>query len=161
MDRVLDLPRMTEVRRRLRDEERRLVLTNGCFDVLHVGHVRLLATARELGDALVVALNADESVRRLKGPTRPVNPEQARAEVLAALRPVDYVVLFSQDTPLETIQALLPDILVKGGDWPLEGIVGRDVVEAQGGRVVRIPLVDGFSTTRTLERLDGESDGAN
>jgi len=135
-----------------------LVLTNGVFDLLHPGHVTLLETARSLGAALVVGLNTDASVRRLgKGLDRPVNAEQSRARVLAALAAVDAVVMFDEDTPLELVQGLRPDVLVKGADYPRERIVGADFVEARGGRVVRVPLVPETSTTRIVERLRATS----
>jgi rfaE bifunctional protein nucleotidyltransferase chain/domain len=142
----------------------RLVFTNGCFDILHPGHVDLLARARALGDGLLVGLNSDASVRRLKGPARPLNPEDQRAFVLAHLASVDFVVLFAEDTPLELITAVRPQVLVKGGDWTKERIVGRDVVEADGGRVLSLPLLPGFSTTAVIERaagLHGESPPRN
>ena len=129
-----------------------VVFTNGCFDLLHAGHARYLRLARELGDHLVVGLNSDDSVRRLKGEGRPLTPEVERAEILAALEPVDAVTLFAEDTPLDLIRALLPDILVKGGDWRLEAIVGRAEVEAAGGKVLTIPLVPGRSTSGIVER---------
>ncbi len=131
---------------------RRVVFTNGCFDLLHAGHVRLLEAARAQGDLLVLGLNSDASVRRLKGPSRPVLPEAERAEALLALETVDRVVLYDQDTPLETIQALVPDVLVKGADWAPGTIVGADVVEAAGGQVVRVDLLAGRSTTGLIER---------
>jgi D-beta-D-heptose 7-phosphate kinase/D-beta-D-heptose 1-phosphate adenosyltransferase len=131
----------------------RVVFTNGCFDLLHPGHVALLEAARAEGDALVVGLNSDRSVRALKGPTRPVLPEVERSEALLALEAVDAVVVYDEDTPLETIQRLLPDVLVKGADWAEERIVGRVEVLAAGGRVVRVPLVKGRSTTQVLERI--------
>ena len=135
-----------------------LVFTNGVFDLLHPGHVTLLETARSLGAALVVGLNTDASVRRLgKGLDRPVNAGPARARVLAALAAVDAVVMFDEDTPLELVQALRPDVLVKGADYPRERIVGADFVEARGGRVVRVPLVPETSTTRIVERLRATS----
>ena len=135
-----------------------LVFTNGVFDLLHPGHVTLLETARSLGAALVVGLNTDASVRRLgKGRDRPVNAEQSRARVLAALAAVDAVVMFDEDTPLELVQGLRPDVLVKGADYPRERIVGADFVEARGGRVVRVPLVPETSTTRIVERLRATS----
>jgi D-beta-D-heptose 7-phosphate kinase/D-beta-D-heptose 1-phosphate adenosyltransferase len=135
-----------------------LVFTNGVFDLLHPGHVTLLETARSLGAALVVGLNTDASVRRLgKGPDRPVTPETSRARVLAALAAVDAVVLFDEDTPLELVHALRPDLLVKGADYPRDRIVGADFVEARGGRVVRVPLVPETSTTRIVERLRATS----
>ncbi|MDH4063683.1 MAG: D-glycero-beta-D-manno-heptose 1-phosphate adenylyltransferase, partial [Acidobacteriota bacterium] len=129
-----------------------VVFTNGVFDVLHPGHVRYLAEARRQGDALIVGLNADASVRRLKGPDRPISPAGERAEVLAALAAVDAVVIFDEETPLALITALQPDVLVKGADWAHDAIVGRDVVEARGGRVVRVPIVAGHSTSSILDR---------
>jgi rfaE bifunctional protein nucleotidyltransferase chain/domain len=139
-------------RRRWRDEGRRVVFTNGCFDLLHPGHIALLESARAEGDVLVVGLNSDRSVRMLKGEGRPVLPEAERAEALLALETVDAVVVYDEDTPRETIAALQPDVLVKGADWPEDNIVGRDVVEARGGRVVRMPLEPGFSTTELIRR---------
>jgi D-beta-D-heptose 7-phosphate kinase/D-beta-D-heptose 1-phosphate adenosyltransferase len=132
---------------------RRVVFTNGCFDLLHPGHIRCLEQARALGDLLIVAINSDASVRRLKGPGRPVMPEAERAEVLAALAAVDYVTVFEGDTPREIISKLLPDVLVKGGDWGPDQIVGREEVEAAGGRVVSIPLEPGYSTTGILAKI--------
>lgn len=137
----------------LRDAGRRIVFTNGVFDLLHPGHLRYLQAARALGDALIVGLNADASVRRNKGQARPINPEGERAEVLAALACVDAVVLFGEDTPAEIIKALTPDVLVKGADWAEDRIVGRDTVEARGGRVVRIAVEQGYSTTALIERV--------
>ena len=130
-----------------------IVFTNGVFDLLHPGHVRYLCDARALGDALIVGLNADESVRRNKGPGRPITPERERAEILGALECVDAVVVFGEDTPHEIIVALQPDILVKGADWAADRIVGRDIVEARGGRVVRIPVEQGYSTTTLIARV--------
>ncbi len=132
---------------------RRIVFTNGVFDLLHPGHVRYLQDARALGDLLVVGINADESVRRKKGPTRPINPQHERAEVLAALACVDAVVIFSEDTPAEIIRLVQPDVLVKGADWAADAIVGRDTVEARGGRVVRVPVEQGYSTTGIVDRV--------
>jgi rfaE bifunctional protein nucleotidyltransferase chain/domain len=129
-----------------------VVFTNGVFDLLHPGHVRYLRAARDLGDALVVGVNSDRSVRANKGPERPINPEAERAEVLAALACVDAAVIFDEDTPYGLITRLQPDMLVKGADWGEHEIVGRDVVEARGGRVVRVPLAQGFSTTALIER---------
>ena len=140
-------------RREWKDNRKRVVFTNGCFDLLHPGHVRLLEQARKLGDALVVGLNNDASVRRLKGDSRPLVPEAGRAEVLAALACVDAVTLFEEDTPRELIAALRPDVLVKGGDWKPDQIVGREEVEAAGGKVVVVPYVEGYSTTALIERL--------
>lgn len=132
-----------------------LVFTNGCFDILHRGHVEYLHAARSLGERLVVGLNTDDSVRRLKGPERPVNSQEDRALVLAALAAVDAVVLFGEDTPLQLIERLLPDVLVKGGDYRAEEIVGAKEVIAAGGRVVVAPLVPGRSTTGILQRAMG------
>ena len=132
---------------------KRVVFTNGCFDLLHPGHIKLLEAARGLGDALVVGLNSDESVRRLKGAGRPVIPENERAEILANLECVDAVVIFDELTPQKTVAALLPDILVKGGDWPGNQIVGREEVEAAGGKVVLIDVVQGYSTTEILNKI--------
>ena len=132
---------------------RRVVFTNGCFDLLHPGHIRSLELARELGDALVVGLNSDTSVRQLKGEGRPVISALERAEILAALESVDAVVIFDDLTPREVIAGLLPDVLVKGGDWPGDRIVGREEVEAAGGRVVSIPVVPGYSTTAVLQKI--------
>jgi rfaE bifunctional protein nucleotidyltransferase chain/domain len=132
---------------------RRVVITNGVFDVLHPGHTRYLRDARALGDALIVAVNSDRSVRaQNKGSDRPINGEADRAEIVAALAAVDAVVVFDDDTPLEIITAIQPDVLVKGADWAADAIVGREVVEGRGGRVVRIPLAPGYSTTAILER---------
>ena len=132
---------------------RRVVFTNGCFDLLHPGHIRSLELARALGDMLIVGLNSDASVRQLKGKGRPVITERERAEILAALESVDAVVIFDDRTPRETITGLLPDVLVKGGDWPGDQIVGREEVEAAGGRVVSVPIVPGYSTSAILERI--------
>jgi len=137
----------------LKERDKTIVFTNGCFDLLHLGHVRYLKAARAKGDVLVVGLNSDRSVRRIKGPKRPVVSENERAEVLAALACVDFVTLFDEPDPLVTIRALLPNVLVKGSDWEEDAIVGREVVEEDGGRVVRIPLTQGASTTRIIERV--------
>jgi len=130
-----------------------VVFTNGCFDLLHPGHIKLLEAARTLGDALIVVINNDDGVRILKGPSRPVIPESERAEILAGLECVDAVVIFDELTPRETVAALVPDILVKGGDWPGNQIVGREEVEAAGGKVVLIDLVQGYSTTEILHKI--------
>jgi len=132
---------------------RRVVFTNGCYDLLHPGHIKLLEAARSMGDALVVGLNSDDSVRTLKGPSRPVIPQQERAEILANLECVDAVVVFDELTPQKTVAALLPDILIKGGDWPGNQIVGREEVEAAGGKVVLIDVVEGHSTTEILRKI--------
>lgn len=129
------------------------MFTNGVFDLLHPGHVRYLQHARTLGDRLIVGVNSDRSVRANKGPDRPVTPETERAEILAALCVVDHVVVFDEETPLEIIRAIAPDVLVKGADWAENAIVGRDVVEGRGGRVVRVPIEAGFSTTELIARV--------
>jgi rfaE bifunctional protein nucleotidyltransferase chain/domain len=130
-----------------------IVFTNGVFDLLHVGHLRYLQHARELGDALLVGVNSDRSVRTIKGPARPITSEAERAEVLEALACVDGVVIFDEDTPRDLIAALQPDVLVKGADWPEDAIVGRDIVEARGGRVVRVQIEPGYSTTNLIDRI--------
>jgi D-beta-D-heptose 7-phosphate kinase/D-beta-D-heptose 1-phosphate adenosyltransferase len=132
-----------------------VVFTNGVFDLLHPGHVRYLREARALGEALIVGINSDSSVRANKGPDRPITPQQERAELLAALRSVDAVTIFDEPTPDAVIAAVQPDVLVKGADWGLDNIVGRDVVEARGGQVVRVELAKGFSSTRLIERVRG------
>jgi rfaE bifunctional protein nucleotidyltransferase chain/domain len=137
----------------LRGEGRVIVFTNGVFDLLHPGHVRYLQQARALGGALIVGLNSDASVRRNKGPDRPITPEQERAEILAALDCVDAVVIFDEETPAEIVRTVQPDVLVKGADWPADQIVGRDTVESRGGRVVRIPVETGHSTTALIDRI--------
>ena len=133
-------------------KEHRIVFTNGCFDLLHRGHIYYLSRAREMGDLLLVGLNSDGSVSRLKGKGRPVNDQKARAEVLGALGMVDYIILFEEDTPLNLIRALQPDILVKGGDYRIEEIVGYNEVTSRGGKVVTIPLLEGYSTTSIIDR---------
>jgi len=138
---------------RLRAEGKRLVFTNGVFDLLHPGHVRYLQRARALGGALIVGLNSDRSVRANKGDGRPITPEAERAEILAALACVDAVVVFDEDTPHEIIVAIQPDVLVKGADWADDAIVGRDIVEARGGTVVRVPVEPGYSTSAIIERI--------
>ena len=134
-------------------EGKKIVFTNGCYDLIHIGHVRCFKEGKNLGDILIVALNSDRSVRTLKGPPRPIVPEAERAEIIAALECVDFVTIFDQDDPLEIISAIKPDILVKGGDWALNTIVGRDIVESYGGQVIALPLVPGVSTTRIIETI--------
>src|SRR5690349_5805543 len=145
---------MLAERERLRAGGKRLVFTNGVFDLLHVGHVRYLAQARALGDALVVAINSDRTVRELKGPERPVFDQAERAEILAALRVVDYVVVFDAVSPRSLIAELLPDVLVKGGDYDLDQIHGREEVEAAGGKVISLPFVEGSSTTALIQKIN-------
>jgi D-beta-D-heptose 7-phosphate kinase/D-beta-D-heptose 1-phosphate adenosyltransferase len=151
--RVLTVSEAGAFARHVQAERGRVVFTNGVFDLLHPGHVQYLQHARALGSALIVAVNSDRSVRAIRGPERPVNPEGERVEVLLALGCVDAAVIFDQDTPLEVIAVIQPDILVKGADWGPDDIVGRDVVEARGGRVVRIPLTPGVSTTELIRRV--------
>jgi D-beta-D-heptose 7-phosphate kinase/D-beta-D-heptose 1-phosphate adenosyltransferase len=137
----------------LRATGRKIVFTNGCFDLIHTGHTRYLAIARSFGDLLVVAVNSDASVRGIKGDKRPINAQAERAEALAALESVDFVTVFDEPDPHRVISALQPDVLVKGGDWPVEKIIGRDVVEARGGKVVNVPFVEGQSTTGIIEKI--------
>jgi len=143
----------------LRRQGKRIVFTNGCFDLIHPGHVRYLRAAKRLGDVLVVALNSDASVRRLKGPSRPLVPERDRCEVMAALEMVDYVTIFDEDTPYELIKQLQPDVLVKGGDWKPDDIVGADVVRARGGVVRSLRFAPGYSTTRLVDRIRSKAQG--
>jgi rfaE bifunctional protein nucleotidyltransferase chain/domain len=153
IEKILSQDKLLGVREGLRAAGKSLVFTNGVFDLLHVGHVRYLAAARALGDALVVAVNSDRTVRELKGEGRPIVPEQERAEILAALRQVDYVTIFDDVSPRSLIASLLPDVLVKGGDYELTEIHGRQEVEAAGGRVVSLPLIEGASTTAIVEKM--------
>ena len=142
-----------EFAQKLHASGKTIVFTNGVFDLLHPGHVRYLQHARSLGDALIVGLNSDRSVRAVKGPGRPINPEQERAEILAALACVDAVAIFDEETPFEIISAIAPHVLVKGSDWSENAIVGRDIVEARGGRVVRATIEEGHSTTQILRKI--------
>jgi D-beta-D-heptose 7-phosphate kinase/D-beta-D-heptose 1-phosphate adenosyltransferase len=148
---------LARVRDRLRREGRTVVFTNGCFDLIHAGHIRLFRAARKLGDVLIVALNSDASVRRLKGPARPIYPLRERQEILAAVEDVGYVTSFSEDTPRRIIASLLPDVLVKGGDWKPDQVVGREEVEAAGGRVVIVDYLEGRSTSSIIRQSAGAS----
>jgi rfaE bifunctional protein nucleotidyltransferase chain/domain len=150
---VLSRHDAAELAQRLRDAGRKVVFTNGVFDLIHPGHARYLREARSLGDALIVGVNADESVRRNKGESRPVTREEERAELIAALACVDAVTVFGEDTPAEVIRAIQPDVLVKGADWAADQIVGRDTVEARGGKVVRIGVEEGYSTSALLNKI--------
>ena len=150
---VLSRRHAAELAQRLRDAGRKVVFTNGVFDLIHPGHARYLREARSLGDALIVGVNADESVRRNKGESRPVTREEERAELIAALACVDAVTVFGEDTPAEVIRAIQPDVLVKGADWAADQIVGRDTVEARGGKVVRIGVEEGYSTSALLNKI--------
>lgn len=138
---------------KLKNEEKKIVFTNGCFDLLHRGHVEYLKEAKNLGDFLLIAINSDDSVRRLKGYSRPIFSESDRAEILSSLKSVDFVCIFEEDTPLEIISYLIPNILVKGGDYNLDNIVGRDVVENNGGKVITIPFVENKSTTNIVNNI--------
>ena len=155
--RVIPREAVTEHAAALRRQGRRIVFTNGVFDLLHPGHIRYLRAARALGDVLIVGINSDRSVRRNKGPARPITPQAERAELLAAVEAVDAVVIFDEDTPANVIVAVQPDVLVKGADWPANQIVGRDTVEAGGGRVVLVPVEEGYSTTSIVERIKNGS----
>ncbi len=137
----------------LQQQGKKIVFTNGCFDILHAGHVDIFQQARNLGDALVVAVNSDISIKKIKGEKRPVVPQAQRMQVLAALEAIDYVVIFEEEDPLMIIEELQPDILVKGGDWPVETIVGREIVEKKGGKILSIPLMEGISTTNIIEEV--------
>ena len=152
-DKIRGLEELVGIVRQRRASGQRVVFTNGCFDLLHRGHTRLLQQARELGDLLIVALNSDASVRGLKGPCRPILSQDERAELLSALASVDYVVIFEEADPGRTIAALQPDVLVKGADWAKEEVVGRETVERRGGRVVTVPLVEGASTSGIIDRV--------
>ena len=153
MGKVISLNQLKSEREKLRTENKTVVFTNGCFDLLHPGHTRYMQMARDLGDVLIVALNSDRAVQSLKGNSRPILRENERAEVMAALACVDYVMIFDDISPRETIAALLPDILVKGGDWGVDAIIGREEVEAGGGKVMSLPFVEGVSTTEIIERI--------
>ena len=157
---ILSGENLRRERERFRAEGKRLVFTNGCFDILHVGHVRYLQAARELGDVLLVAINSDRTVRELKGEGRPVMNEAERAEILAALSAVDYVTVFDDVSPRKLIAELLPDVLVKGGDYALDEIHGREEIEEAGGQVVSLPFIEGASTSGIIERVKRlEEDG--
>jgi D-beta-D-heptose 7-phosphate kinase/D-beta-D-heptose 1-phosphate adenosyltransferase len=153
MEKILSRQKLKEEIDKLRRASGKIVFTNGCFDLLHWGHTRYLREAKKLGDVLVLGLNSDASVRAIKGDKRPLTPERERAEVMASLAAVDFVTIFEEETPLELIEYLQPDILVKGGDWEPGSVVGGDAVRKRGGRVVIIPLVENSSTTRIIEKI--------
>jgi rfaE bifunctional protein nucleotidyltransferase chain/domain len=155
MRKVLSIAEAVALVEHLRHSSKQVVLTNGVFDLIHPGHVRYLQDARRQGDALIVAVNSDRSVRAIKGPARPVNPESERAEILAALACVDAVVVFDEDNPQQVVDRLQPDVLVKGADWAVDEIIGRETVESRGGRVVRIPIAEGYSTSAIIEKIRG------
>jgi rfaE bifunctional protein nucleotidyltransferase chain/domain len=153
MQKIVTLKELLNVVRQLRQAGRKIVFTNGCFDLIHPGHIQYLQKARALGDCLIVGLNSDHSVRELKGDSRPILTELERAQILAGLESVSYVTIFDESTPLSLIQALLPDVLVKGGDWGTDQIVGRAEVEASGGKVLSLPFESGQSTTSIIQRI--------
>ncbi len=150
---IKSLPRLIKIIKRLKKEKKRVVFTNGCFDILHYGHAQYLEDARIKGDVLVVAVNSDASVKRLKGRKRPIVNEQDRLKVVAGLESVDYVVLFNEDTPIKVIKALKPDILLKGSDWSVKEIVGGDIVRSNGGKVKTVKLIPGRSTTKLINKI--------
>jgi len=152
---ILKLTSLVKAINKEKRKGNKIVFTNGCFDLLHVGHTRYLKDARKLGDVLVLGVNSDASVRRLKGPARPIVNEKERAELLAEFPFIDYIVIFGEDTPVRTIKAIVPDFLVKGGDWPVEKIVGNEIVKAAGGKVRSMPLVPGRSTSKLAILLRG------
>lgn len=153
---ILSLKNVTEISKSLKKKQKKIVFTNGCFDILHVGHVKYLRKARECGDVLVLGINKDSSIKRLKGDDRPIVNEKDRAEVISELECVDYVVMFSEDTPYRLIRAIKPDVLVKGGDWAIEEIVGKDILDSYGGEVKRITLVKGRSTSNIIEKIKAQ-----
>jgi D-beta-D-heptose 7-phosphate kinase/D-beta-D-heptose 1-phosphate adenosyltransferase len=152
-DKIKDLKPLVELVSKHKNEGKKIVLTNGCYDILHVGHIHCFQESKRLGDILIVAVNSDRSVGTLKGPSRPIVPEEERAELIAAMESVDYVTIFDQEDPLEVIAAVKPDILVKGGDWSIETIVGREIVESNGGKVTTLPLVPGISTSGIIGKI--------
>ena len=152
-EKIVNLDLAEKERQHLKKSKKKVVFTNGCFDILHPGHVRYLSAARNLGDFLIVAINSDRSVRAIKGNRRPILKENSRAEIIAALESVDLVLIFDEDNPLVVIQHLLPDILVKGGDWAEDQIVGAKTIKKNGGRVLSIPFETGFSTTQIIEEI--------
>ncbi len=153
MSKIKTIDELIEIRNDLKEKGKKVVFTNGCFDIIHTGHTRYLKEARALGDCLVVAVNSDASVRQIKGEKRPVIPQAERAEIIAALESVDYVIIFTEPDPYKIIKLLKPDFLVKGGDWGSDAIIGSDIVEAAGGRVLSITYNKGASTTNIIERI--------
>ncbi len=152
-EKILDRKGLREKARSIKEAGKKIVFTNGCFDLLHIGHVRYLRAAKDQADVLLIAVNSDRSMARIKGPGRPIVSQDERAEVLASLECVDYVTIFDELDPLATIELVTPDVLVKGADWKEDAIIGRDVVEAAGGRVVRIPLTEGASTSAIIRKI--------
>lgn len=152
-ERVVSIKKIKEIVKREREKGRKIVFTNGCFDLIHAGHIYLLKRAKSLGDILIVGLNSDRSVKKIKGNDRPIYSEKERAFILSEIKPVDYVVLFNDETPLKLIEAIKPDVLVKGSDWELRNIVGSDIVKGHGGKVVRVPIFKNLSTTYILKKI--------
>ena len=152
-EKITDLTVLTKLVSEHKSEGKKVVFTNGCYDLLHIGHIQCFQESKALGDILIVALNSDRSIHTLKGPSRPIIPEEERAEIIAAMENVDYVILFDQEDPLEVIATIKPDILVKGGDWSIDTIVGRDVVESYGGTVLALPMIPDVSTSRIIEDI--------
>ena len=150
---IVTLEEVATIAAVLKQEGRRIVFTNGCFDIIHIGHIRYLRSARQYGDILIVGLNSDESVRKIKGDKRPIVPQTERAEVLSSVRFVDYVVIFNEPDPYNAIAAVRPDVLVKGGDWSVDNIIGRDIVESYGGDVFTIPFIEGASSSGIIENI--------
>ncbi len=152
---IKNLKQLKKIVANLKSKGKRIVFTNGCFDILHYGHIKYLQRAKRYGDILVVAINSDRSLKAIKGKGRPIVPESDRAKMVAALEPVNYITTFNELTPLKTIQALEPDVLVKGGDWRREDIVGKDFLESYDGKVVRIPYIKGYSTSSIIKKIKG------
>ena len=152
-DKIKDLKALAKLVFNHKNQGKKIVFTNGCYDILHVGHIQCFQESKRLGDILIVAVNSDRSVGVLKGPLRPIVPEEERAELIAALESVDYVTIFDQENPLEIISVVKPDILVKGGDWSIETIVGRELVESYGGTVMTLPMVPGISTSGIIDKI--------
>lgn len=150
---IIKLPELVNIVSKIKQEGKRIVFTNGCFDIIHRGHVTYLKRAREYGDILIVGLNSDASVKIIKGDKRPLVPQGERADVLSSIRFVDYVLIFNEPDPYKIIEALMPDVLVKGGDWAVETIIGRDIVESNGGKVYNIPYIEGSSSTNIIEEI--------
>lgn len=152
-DKIINFDEIEEIIQKDKELGKKIVFTNGCFDILHKGHITYLYEAKKLGDILIIGLNSDNSIKRIKGEKRPILPEDERAFILSALEMVDYVVIFEEDTPYELIKRVKPDVLVKGGDWDIKNIVGRDIVESYNGKVLNIPYIEGKSTTNIIERI--------
>jgi D-glycero-beta-D-manno-heptose 1-phosphate adenylyltransferase len=153
MSYIKNINELIAIRTELKKQNKKVVFTNGCFDILHAGHVDYLSKAKEKGDVLIVAVNSDASTKRIKGDKRPIVPQDERAFIISSLKPVDYVILFEEDTPYEVIKKLIPDVLVKGADWAIDKIVGKDIVESNGGRVTAIDFVNNTSTTNIIKTV--------